>query len=172
MSPTSPAGARSKALGRPPQSWSQRLRSNWPLAAIAVVWLSANVVLLWPADQTDRKYYDAYIATWRGIEGFRSGETEPGLWDEFSEEKLAELRSILADLEDDSSPAEPDKQHLLWAGRDYLVPILEGKAVVDDAKLREHMDLARRKLLREGFDVEPFTRPAAEEVAQDGQTAG
>lgn len=172
MSPTSPAGPRGKALGRSPQSWPERFRSNWPLVTIGALWLLANVVLLWPEDQTDREYYDAYIVMWRGIEDFRSGKSAPELWDEFSQEKLAELRSILADLEDDASPAEPDKQHLLWAGRDYLVPILEGKAVVDDAKLREHMDLARRKLLREGFDVEPFTRPAAEEVAQDGQTAG
>ena len=162
MSPQRPARAAGPAFGKAQESWSQRLRSHWLLVSIAAVWVSANaVVLFWPIDDRDREIYDGYIAIWREIESFRSGETQAALWDAFAEEKLAELESVVGELEADASPDEPNKQHLLWAARDYLVPLLEGKAGVSDDKLREHMDRVRGRLQRDGFDVEPL-------ISEDG----
>ena len=157
MSPTQhPAGSGTKGLKTTPATWSQRLHANWPVATLIAVWVLANaLVFFWPIDDADREYYEAYVAMWRQIEDFRNGNTNPDLWAAFAEEQLAQLGPILADLEDDASAENPRKQQLLWAGRDYLVPVLEGK-VIDDEKLRGHMDRVRGRLRRDGFDVEPF----------------
>jgi len=174
MSPTQhSARSGGTAFGKSQQPWPERLRSNWPLVTVIAVWVLANaVVFLWPTDDADREYYEAYIAIWRGIEDFRSSKTDAALWDDFAEEQLSELQSIVDELDDDASPSEPTKQQLLWAGRDYLVPLLEGKVDINDDKLRDHMDRARRRLRKDGFDVEPLIADEPDTSAADGEAAG
>jgi hypothetical protein len=133
------------------------------LWTVLAAWALANaVILFWPEDDADRQHYESYVAVWRGIEKSRAGGMDDAAWAAFSADKLAELQATIAELEDDAGPTQPAKQQLLWAGRDYLVPILQGKAQVDEAKFFEHMKRARNHIRKQGYEVEELTPPDAQ----------
>lgn len=124
--------------------------SGWAL--LLGLWLSANaVIFFWPQDQTDKKYYETFAGIWSSAREFQASNSKEE-WDEFTAKSLAQLAPIIDELEEDANPRYPAKQHLLWAGRDCLRPLLE-RGTFDEQKFLNHMATARRHLRTRGLEV-------------------
>jgi hypothetical protein len=160
----SPTRGQATAFGK--QRSLDKWKSRWPLLTVIGAWVLANgIILFWPQDDADRDYYNTYVSVWRALEEFRAKRAQAAEWTEFSAAQRSQLEPIIEDLNDDASPEAPTKQHLLWAGRDYLLPILQGKEGIDESKFIEHMSRARSNLRKQGFDVEDLKPPPQPENA-------
>lgn len=70
-------------------------------------------------------------------------------WSSFQQKTKTELAPVIADLEANASSDNPQLQHLLWAARDYLNPMLENARTEsnrDQEKFETHLSEAERIL--------------------------
>lgn len=141
------------------------LRGPRGLIAIIAAWIGVNaIVLLWPADTTDKRHYETIASIWSSATVPRQPARSAEEWDAFVAESTETLTPVIAELEEDASPRYPAKQHLLWASRDCLIPLLRGKSF-DQLKFLDHMATARRHIRQAGQDV-------PELVAQNNSVTG
>ncbi|QDT45625.1 hypothetical protein Pan241w_57510 [Gimesia alba] len=68
-------------------------------------------------------------------------------WTSFEKKAQSDLAPVIAELETSASSDRPHLQHLLWAGRDYLEPMLENARTEsnrDQEKFETHLKEAER----------------------------
>jgi hypothetical protein len=140
---------------------AQRIRTNWPIVAGALVFCILNFIVwnvLDPFQRTERRYFEIVSA---GAQKARDARAQ-GL-DETARGRIAasvakELKPIVADLKKSATPSDPIRQHLLWAAKDQLPKLFgaRGKELDEcDAIFQRHLYEAGSRL---GIDVpEPPT---------------
>ena len=118
---------------RPPQRGTPVagvLRDSWGIAAAAVLLVTVNwFVLTRPqVDKTAERYSTVLLIYERAGQLETNGSAEQ--WQEFARDAHERLDPIVADLQKHADVSEPIDQHVLWMGRDYLLPLIDDLAVI------------------------------------------
>lgn len=130
--------------------WDHRL-----LFAFVTLWVSLNVGVFMATGRayaTDRQYLDTYTSIWSELHQLRDQEATDAQWAEFEKRANSRLDAIIAVLEKSANRDRPVKRHLLWAGRDYLRPIVHSRAAGDASRYSEeqfkrHLEAARQQIV-------------------------
>ncbi len=147
-----PARPRRRRAEKGFESWLSQvpLRVKWG-AAVAVA-LIVVVVMFVSFGGSDQEYYETYTAIWNKHKELRSRSASDDEWSSFNQEVKRQLEPIIHDLNRTASAKRPIKQHLLWAGRDYLpLMIVDARESPSEAEelFAQHMDDARLLLAGE-----------------------
>jgi len=159
--PRIPRPASFQSAGR--VSYRELLREHWFVPTALVLLVVVNVVLgiLAQPDVVNQERHKALSDVYQRMERLRSDRAAPEAWDEFVRDARHELEPLLARLEQEADVHHPIEQHLLWAGRDYLLPLIEQQRSVaadpnrrrgeidrdtaaNESRFQTHMDEARR----------------------------
>ena len=68
-------------------------------------------------------------ATYQGFLALQKQQVGDAEWDSFKEKVHTEIDPIIKKLEATSSSSTPHLQHLLWASRDHLYPMLDNARI-------------------------------------------
>lgn len=129
---------------------------NRVILGIVTLWISLNVGYLmatgW-AHVEERRYLETYTKIWSEFERLRDTEATDSQWEEFKSRTDSQLEAIIEDLEKSVTRERTVKRHLLWAGRDYLRPIIQRAPARDtssysEERLQQHLEAARTELER------------------------
>lgn len=128
-----------------PQTFAEKLKRNPKLAVIGGLLLLIAVYKFMPFSSADKGTYDQYAAIYAEMLQLRDSNASDEEWSKLTDKANTVNDAILKDLEQTASASEPAKQQLLWAGRDYLIPMLgdarNGES--ENEKLfKEHLDNA------------------------------
>lgn len=107
-------------------SFDERIRHN------AHIWASAAAIVLLgllfyfrPWDTRDAEYYQTYVRIWTELHELRASNPTRAEVAAFVERARGQIEPIVADLERTAISTDMAKRHLLWAGRDNLLRILD-----------------------------------------------
>jgi hypothetical protein len=101
------------------------VREHWPLAAALGLILVANLFALYDPANPNRERHQAFSGMWNRMQLLRDQQASPDAWEELAGEIPATIQPIIGVLNQESDVHHPIEQHLLWAGRDYLLPLLK-----------------------------------------------
>ncbi len=109
------------------RNFVELLKTNADIVGAATLLLTINAVLLamsYNSYATERKYFETFreISTEMSELQCRNASSED--WSEFTSRANQKIEPILKDLDHTASVANPVRQHLRWAGRDYLSEML------------------------------------------------
>jgi len=165
-----PAAAAPRRVPRPASiqsagraSYRELLREHWFVPTALLLLVVVNVVLgiLAQPDVLNQERHKALSDVYQRMERLRNDRAAPEAWDEFVRDARHELEPLLARLEKEADVHHPIEQHLLWAGRDYLLPLIEQQRMVaadpnrrrgevdrdtaaNEGRFQTHMDEAKR----------------------------
>jgi hypothetical protein len=154
----------SDAIGttlRSGRTWGERVRSQWDILLIGVVWLVFNSILVgdwYFANKADLRYFRALAAAADKARDARVRNLSAADRARLAVEVQRDVQPIVDDLRRSASVDRPIRQHLLWAARDHLGKLFSESAGVaqrGDRAFQEHMYEAGREL---GIDVRPPPR--------------
>ena len=115
------------------------------MAGVIGVLLLVAVYKFVPFGSGDRVTYDQYAQIYAEMQALREKNAADDEWTKLTDRANQVNDVILQDLEKTASAQEPAKQQLLWAGRDYLIPMLGDarNGPSDNEKaFKEHLDNA------------------------------
>ncbi len=135
-------------------------------------WIGANLlILLWPEDTADRDAYLRFLKTWQTLQR-QAADADEAAWDAFAADTRSWLEPAIGELEQTAGPEAPLQQHLLWIGRDHLLPALDSRGRdVDEQKIRSHFRQIYLKLIRQGFPVPDPSVPPDDQGSADSGAA-
>lgn len=134
-------------------------RFKLPRLALVVVgvFVVTNALILLLAPDVfgpDHRNYHTFLSIWDEMKQMRERGSPLLEWNAFAEQASARLAPIIAELEESADVRQPVKQHLLWAGRDCLLPMLRNAHVRrshSEEQFQQHMNRASELLAaREG----------------------
>jgi len=130
LEPTTTRAAPKKRFGTPSRSqdFRQRVIGNWDiLTALAFLVLVGVVLLALPALDENHTSYRLYSDLWSRAQELRDRSANASEWAMLSHEAHELVDPILFELEGEADVGHPAEQHLLWAGRDYLLPMIDAQ---------------------------------------------
>ncbi len=128
-------GNAASASSRPQPSWfeiiyeeiTDRLdpRFLWVVVIIAV-WLGINFFVLRMMNpyEAERTYLEQFVTIRDELLRHRQAELNETEWAAFSTRSRAEVQRIVGKLKRGATAEHPVRRHLLWAGKDCLLPAL------------------------------------------------
>ena len=105
---------------------------------------------------SDEMYYHVIQDVWTQAQDLRGRNVSDTEWHQFAVASRARLEPIIADLEERASSREPARQNMLWASRDYLLPLLSQGRLANKSLLNhltEQMETAEQLLLAGGSSL-------------------
>jgi anti-anti-sigma regulatory factor len=130
---------------------SERLRpsARWGLLLVGIGGVALLYGLL-PGRKVDRGYHHQLMAVYLDMQELSDRGATPAEWDAFTRQTQREVGPILADLNETATSSERAKQYLLFAARDYLLPLVarrmadvDGEFPASDEMFCTYMVLAR-----------------------------
>tara|TARA_R110002095_G_scaffold185024_2_gene162211 strand:- start:38255 stop:39856 length:1602 start_codon:yes stop_codon:yes gene_type:complete len=116
-------------------------------AVIALVAIFYFVPLGGLLSSSGRDELDKFKAVHREFLALQQKKASDAEWTSFENKAQSDLAPVIESLESNASSDNPQLQHLLWAGRDYLKPMLQTartEANRDQEKFETHIKEAER----------------------------
>ena len=97
------------------------------VAVIIAAWLGVNFFVLRMMNpyEAERTYLEQFVAIRDELSRHRQTELNEAEWAEFSTRSRAEVQRIVGKLKRGATAEHPVRRHLLWAGKDCLLPGLQ-----------------------------------------------
>ncbi|MBL8851884.1 MAG: hypothetical protein JNG89_19585 [Planctomycetaceae bacterium] len=99
----------------------------WIPFAIAALWGAVNLGLYIYSNldyASEREILTAYVEVWNEYLKLQEAETTEAQWKSFKEAAAPRLQPLVDELTSNTSSSTPIRRHLLWAGRDCLLPLV------------------------------------------------
>jgi hypothetical protein len=124
-----------------------------PLSLVAIgLCAGALLIASWRGPgESDQADYERIEEIWQQVQSLHESEATEEEWDAFAEESQRSLMPMVESLQRRASARAPTSQNLLWAARDYLLPLLNYGSQGNprcEAKFHERMELAADLLSR------------------------
>lgn len=103
---------------------------------IARFWIPFTIAALWGAVNlglyiygqldyaSEREILTAYVEVWNEYLELQEGKTSEDQWTAFREKATPRLQPLVDELATNTNSDTPIRRHLLWAGRDCLLPLV------------------------------------------------
>lgn len=120
-------------------------RIVWPVVLIAV-WILINYIVLRSINpyETEREYLDQFVAIGDELARFRDTKDQAQGWEKFAGQSHQIVARIVDDLQKTAAAEHPMRRHLLWAGKNCLLPGLDGPEAFTP-ELQERFDMHIRQ---------------------------
>lgn len=97
------------------------VRPKWVFLALGVILLLVCLrYISFDWTTPDQRIYGAYASFWSEFKELRERKAGESEWAEFFRRVLVQNDPLVEELERTANSAHPVRQHLLWAGRDFL----------------------------------------------------
>lgn len=128
---------------------ADRLRKNARYIVLLVIGLGILLARMLPSSDADIETFRLYQSIYDRFVEIRENGADTTKYNALKEESVPKIKPILDDLDKTASAAEPVKQHLLWAGKDHLIPMLDdarSEPSENEEFFVDHMENARKIL--------------------------
>jgi anti-anti-sigma regulatory factor len=118
------------------QRMSERLRPRlrWALLTAGVGAMAAVFLFVLLPRKVDRDYHRQIMAVYLDMQELHDRGASPAEWDAFARQARREVGPIIADLNETATSSKRAKQYLLFAARDYLLPLAERRMAEVDGE--------------------------------------
>ncbi len=121
-------------------------RIVWPVVIVSG-WLLINYFVLQALHpyQAERDYLKQLEWVRDDLQHYKEAGITGAKWEDFADKTLDVVQPIVRRLESNAGAEYPVRQHLLWAGRDCIIPALQEPANLNEEleqRLQQHLNFA------------------------------